>query len=417
MDVSKQKQITYNTVGNMVTLFCQWLILMIIPKITDFSEAGVFAVALSICSILNIFATFSLNQYQVSDQYVRYSENDHRVARLITVALSFVMCLFVVLFFDYTLKQNMVIVLYMVYRNLLHYAWLHAATLQIRERFDYVGKCMILEGIVSFVSFIIPYYITNDLVLSVAVMAVLGGGIFLLSMAYLYRKTEGHRYPRHRADRSTVSSLIKVGVPLLLSAASPIIITALPKLILQMTDGDDIVGIFSTLSTPTIVIPTIITGVFTPFIVYFSNLSRKGNMPLIRRQYLKMTGLVLLLGAVCYVMSRFTAGSLFETVYGDEIAPYVRFFDILIVGIIFYSIGMWGTTVLITKDQGMAAAIAAAVSLAISFMIFFVAIPSSGMGGAAYGLIGAYGIFGLLISLCVLFLPLSDATMMEKMTV
>ena len=413
MEASKQKQITYNTAGSIVTLFCQWVILMIIPKITDFSEAGVFAVALSICSILNIVATFSLNQYQISDQYAKYAENDYRVTRLATISLSFFLCLFVVLFFNYTLEQNLVIITYMVYRNFLHYAYLYTATLQIRDRLDHVGKCMVAEGVISLVSFTAMYYATNDLVLSVAVMAVIGGGVFLITVARGYRKEVGRGYPWHDAGRSAVSSLVKIGTPLLLSVIAPIVITALPKLMLQMTDGDEITGIFSTLTAPTIVVPTIIISIFAPFIVYFSNLSREGNMSRLRTQYSKMAGLTLLFGAICYILSRFFAGAVFELMYGHEIAPYVDYFNIMVIGITFYSIGMWGITVLITKEQGRAAAIASAISLAIAFVIFLIAIPEHGISGATYGLMAAYGIFGVIVSLFVLLLPLTKVTQMR----
>ncbi|MCL2143084.1 MAG: oligosaccharide flippase family protein [Methanomassiliicoccaceae archaeon] len=409
MAMGVSKQITYNTAGSVVTLFCQWMIMMIIPKITVFSEAGVFAVALSICSILNIFATFQLNQYQISDQYVRYTENDYRAARLTTIALSFALCLFVVLFFNYTMEQNLVIIMYMVYRNLLHYAYLYTATLQIHERLDHVGKCMMLEGIVSFASFTVSYYLTNDLVSSVAIMAVLGGGVFLLTTARGYHKTMGRGYPWHAAERSTTSSLIKMGAPFLLSVVAPIVITALPKIMLQAVEGDEIVGIFGTLSAPTIVVPTLIMGIFAPFIVYFSNISRKGDISLLRKQYSKMVVLTLMFGVLCFVLSYVAAGYLFEAVYGDDIVPYVGYFNVMIIGITFYSIGMWGITVLITKNQGRAAAIASALSLAAALVIFIVAIPGYGISGATYGLMAAYGIFGLLISLFVLFLPLGRA--------
>ena len=406
MEASKHKQITYNTAGNIVSLFFQWMILMIVPRMTDFSEAGIFTVAISICSVLSIFATFSLNQYQISDQYRNYAENDYRATRLWTIALSFALCLAVVLLFDYTLKQNLVILLYLIYRNLLNYAYLHTATLQMRERLDYVGKCLMLEGGVSFVSFIIPYHLTGDLVLSVAIMAVLGGLTFLLTVAHGYRKTVGRRYPWHGSDRSATFSLIKVGVPLLLSVVAPIVITALPRIMLQATDGDAIVGVFGTLAAPTIVVPTLILGIFTPFIVYFSNVSRKGDISLLKKQYSKTIALTLLFGAVCFLLSRLIAGPVFEWFYGPDIAPYVRYFDILIVGIIFYSIGIWGITVLITKEQGMAAAAASLVALVISFVIFSILIPVYGISGATYGLMTSYGIFGLFVSLCVLFLPL-----------
>jgi len=403
------KQVTYNTAGNIVTLFCQWMILMIVPKITDFAEAGVFAVALSICSIMNIFATFSLNQYQISDQYARYSENEYRAARLVTIFISFVLCLPVVLFFNYSLEQNLIIILYMVYRNLIHYAFLYTATLQIRERLDYAGKCMILEGITSFISFTAVYYFTHDLILSVGTMAVLGGGIFLLSVAHGYRKVVGRRYPWHRADPKVTRSLVKFGAPLLFSVVAPIVIVALPKIILQAVEGDEIVGIFSTLSAPTIVVPTLVISIFAPFIIYFSNISRKGEMSTLRKQYSKTVLVILLFGGLCYVLSNIAAGYLFELAYGDEIASYVGYFNILVVGITFYSIGMCGVTVLITKEQGRAAAISSALALAVSLVIFVIAIPAYGIGGATYGLMAAYGVFGLFVSLCVLFLPLSKA--------
>ena len=88
--MSYSKQITYNTFGTVVTLFCQWLIIMFIPKITDFAEAGIFAVAISVCSILNHIATFSLKEFQISDQNTRYTDADYKSVRLITIALSFI---------------------------------------------------------------------------------------------------------------------------------------------------------------------------------------------------------------------------------------------------------------------------------------------------------------------------------------
>jgi len=407
MGVSKQKQITYNTAGNIATLFCQWMIMMIIPMMTNFAEAGVFAIALSICSVMNIVATFNLNQYQISDQYTKYTENDFRAVRLITIALSFVLCLVAALFLSYDLKQSLVIVLYMVYRNLIHYTFLYTATLQIRERLDYVGKCMMLEGVVSFVSFTVSYYFTSDLVLSVAVMALLGGGMFLLAVAYGYRKVVGRGYPWQSADRKVTSSLLKIGTPLLISIAAPIAIMALPRLVLQAVDGDKIVGIFSTLATPTIVIPTLVIGIFAPFIVYFSNISRRGDMVLLRKQYLKMAVLTLLLGAAGYIVSVFAAGPLFEMIYGDDIAPYTQYFKFIIIAITFYSVGAWGITVLITKEQGKAAAVASAASLAAAVAIFLYAVPRYHMDGATYGLVAAFGIFGIIVSLFVLFIPLS----------
>lgn len=404
------KHITYNTLGSLVSLFCQWLIMMLIPRMTDFSDAGIFAIALSICSILNIFATLSLNQYQIADQYVKFSENDYRTSRIITIVFSFALCIPVALFMGYSAEQNLVIVMYLIYRNILHFAYLYTATLQIRDHLDYAGKCTALEGIVSLITFLITFNYTSDLVISVALMAVIGGGFFLFTVITGYRRYVGETKSVNKSDPKVIKSMIWLGIPLLFSGVAPIIITALPKIMLQMYWGDALVGIFSTLSAPTIVVPTLIMGVFTPFIVYFSNVSRSGKMRALRKSYGKMVAAVLLFGALGLLISMLFGEYFFVLLYGDEIIPYVHYFNILIIGIILYSLGMCGITVMITKEQGRAAAILSIISLVVSVVLFAFTIPYSGMDGASYGLLLAYGMFGLLISLGVLLIPLKYKT-------
>lgn len=402
------RQITYNTIGTTVTLAFQWLIMMLIPKVTDFSDAGIFAIALSICSIFNIVATFFINQYQIADQYQKYSENDYFLCRVFTIVLSFAFCAVTIVVLGYSVKQGLAILAYMLYRNFLHFAYLHTATLQIEERLDFAGKCMILEGVVSFVSFMAAYILTKDLVIATFVMAILGGGAFLLSVDWGYRKTVGRGYPMKFKNWKVLRPMMALGAPLLISGIAPNIITALPKLTLQMFWGDEIVGIFSTLTAPTIVIPTLVAGVFAPFIVYFSNLAKSGDMTTIRRKYLKVVLLTLGFGAVSLVASLLLAEPVFKLLYGEYIVPYVWYFNILVIGITLYSVGMCGITTLITKDQGKEAAISTLIGLIAAFVIFLVTIPKYGFDAATFGLVGAYGIFGLVISLFVLFSPLKN---------
>ena len=185
------KEITFNTIGNVVTLFFQWLIIMLIPKITDFAEAGVFSVAISVCTIMNHFATFSLREFQISDQNSRFRDDDYRVVRLVTIAISFIGIVPFSLIFGYGTEQTLIIFAYMLYRNLIHYAYVYSAPLQIAGHLDYVGKCMAVEGVFSFVSFMAVYIASEDLLLAVFLMAAIGGGYFLASQAAGYRRNVG----------------------------------------------------------------------------------------------------------------------------------------------------------------------------------------------------------------------------------
>jgi len=402
------KQMSSYTIGNIVTLFFQWLIIMLIPRITDFTEAGIFAVAISVSSIMNQISLFTLNQYQVADGYEKFSESDYALTRLVTIAISFVCIIPVSILFNYDLNQNLIIVSYTIYRSLINYAFLHVSSLQLKNRLDYVGKSMIIEGFLSFFTFMITYVFTTNLLLSTILMAMVGGGCFVVFMSNGYKSLYGHRYPIELRRINHIKKLIAIGTPLLISTLCPVIITALPKLILENSWGDEIVGIFSTLTAPTIAVPTVLTSMFTPLIVYFSTLSKSGDMGTLRKKYGRTVLLFIGLCILGYVISVLFAGYVFEFLYGPEILPYMNYFNILVVGIFMYSVGMCSITVLITKDQGRYAGICSVISLFISVILFVIVIPEYGMDGAAWGLMAAYGIFGALMTACVFLIPLEN---------
>lgn len=398
------KQVTYNTVGSITTLFCQWLIIMIIPKITDFSEAGIFSVAISVTSILNLLATLSLKEFQVSDQNIRFSDSDYKHVRAITIALSFIGIIPFVILFDYGLTECTAIISYLIYRSLLHYGYIYSASLQVHGHLDVVGKHTAIEGVFSFTSFTAAYLLSHNLLLSILVMAAIGGGSFLiLEYRYYIEHVEKTNRP---FNREKTRQLLLIGIPLFLSILAPALTTALPKLFVQYEWGDAMAGIFNTLAAPTVIIPTLAIAIFAAFIPYFSQLARSGDMATIRRKYLLITCALLLFGLLCTMASFVLQTTVFVALYGDEMEVASEFFAYLVAGITFYSVGITGTTVLITKDQGKLAAPLASVSLVVSIISCMVLIPSMGIEGAAYSMFLAYLTFGLLISLCVYYAPL-----------
>ncbi|MGI6009113.1 MAG: lipopolysaccharide biosynthesis protein [Methanomethylophilus sp.] len=407
MRTGRSKEITYNTIGNVVTLFFQWLIIMLIPKITDFAAAGVFSVAISVCSIMNHFATFSLREFQVSDQNTRFQDDDYRVVRLITISISFIGIIPFSLIFGYDTEQTLIIFAYMLYRNFIHYAYVYSAPLQIAGHLDYVGKCMAVEGVFSFTSFMAVYIASENLLLAVFLMAVIGGGYFLASQAIGYTKSVGKSARIRNVDWAKAKELFGVGLPLLLAILAPTIITALPKLIIQYDEGDALAGIFSTLSTPTIIVPTLAISVFAPFIVPFTNIARSGDMKALRKQFTKVVVLIAGFGLVCVVLSLLLQDWAFGTFYGEEMEPYSKYFALLMVGITAYTVGTIGTTVLITKSQGTYAAAASFAALLISIPLFLVMIPGSAVEGASLALVASYFAFGILVALCVYLVPVS----------
>ena len=404
---SYSHQAVYNTIGTTVTLFSQWLIMMLIPSINNFSEAGIFAISISVCSILNHVATFSLKEYQISDQNSKFSDSEYAYTRLITIAISFVGILPISILFGYDLEEVSAIIAYMIYRNLLHFAYVYSASLQVAGRLDYVGKCMTAEGIVSFITFIFTYVGTDNLVLSIFVMAVFGGGLFCLTQSLGYKNIVKKQIQITCIDKKKIKRLLKIGFPLFLAIISPTITTALPKLFLQAIENNEIAGIFSTLSTPTIIIPTLVISVFSPLIVYFSDMIKRGDVAKFKRKYLQINLAIILFGVLCVGLSILVQGWVFNLLYGDEISEYVNLFAILVLGITFYSVGTCGSVVLIIKNQGRISAIASLISLIVGLVLCIMLIPGGSIEGATCALVCAYATYGGLVAIFSYFYPIT----------
>lgn len=407
--MSKTKEVVYNTFGNIVSLFCQWLIILLIPKISNFEDAGVFTVAVSVASILYFIASLALRDHQVSDQNGRFSPRDYSVLRVFTVAVSFLCIIPIQLLFCYSYNQLLVIVGYVAYRNILNFAYLYAASLQIESRLDYVGKYTAIEGVISFTSFLSVYVFTNDLAISVFLMAIVGGGSYLILLRRGYIEYVNPEIRNKPLTRSHLKILVLIGIPLMFASLVPTVINALPKLLLQNMYGDATAGIYGTLSAPIIVIPTLIAALFSPFITYFSNIVRSEDFSAFKRNYIRCNVYILLFGAGLVILSVFVERPAFQLLYGHSVDEYVDYFAYLVAAIVFYSVGMVSAIALVTKNQWKYSAEACLAALVFSIIINLLMIESSGFEGATYALVISYLFYAILNVLVTYYVPLTSS--------
>lgn len=406
--MSKTKEVVYNTFGNIISLFCQWLIIILIPKISNFEDAGVFTVAVSVASILYFIASLALRDHQVSDQNRSFSPNDYLILRLLTITVSFLCIIPIQLLFRYTLYQLLVIMGYVAYRNLLNFAYLYAASLQIDSRLDYVGKYTALEGIISFLSFLVIYVALGDLATSVFFMAIIGGGSYLILLRRGYLKYVDPEIRTRPLTKSHLKILVVIGIPLMFASMVPTVINALPKLLLQNMYGDAMAGMYGTLSAPIIVIPTVIAALFSPFITHFSNIVRSENFCEFKRNYIRCNVYILLFGAGMVILSVFLERPAFQLLYGHSMDGFVDYFAYLVTAIVFYSIGLVSSVVLVTKNQWKYSAKACLFALIFSVIINVLMIRGSGFEGATYALVISYLIYAALNVIITYFVPLTS---------
>ena len=75
---SVEENILWNTIGNIIYLGCQWLLSVVVVRISgSYADAGILTLAISITNIFTTLAAFSVRNYQVSDVGGKYQQSDY----------------------------------------------------------------------------------------------------------------------------------------------------------------------------------------------------------------------------------------------------------------------------------------------------------------------------------------------------
>ena len=86
--VSIQKSIIWNSAGSMVYLITQWLISVLVVRLSGVETAGVLTLAMSVNNVFYSIAMQGIRNYQVSDMKEKYTSGIYVSSRLIICILS-----------------------------------------------------------------------------------------------------------------------------------------------------------------------------------------------------------------------------------------------------------------------------------------------------------------------------------------
>ena len=351
-----QQNMLFNTVGSLIYYVCQWLISVIIVRVSGFGDAGLLSLAMSATAAPAIVGLFNVRSYQVSDMDGQYTDREYMRSRVYTNVLSVVACLLVVLYYGYSLDKAIIIMSFMGFKVVEGMADVYYGIDQKNERMDYAGISLTIRGIGSMVVFFAAFiivgnvslimmsdtqpisdtmFVTVRLLISIVVMS-----LFSLAVVLFYDRRKVKRYveetPIDKAVmRKQVKSLLITCFPLAVVAFLNNMSLTIPKLYLEQFFGEKVMGIYSSVASPTIVIQLAATTLFAPLIppltVEFNNGNKKNFLSGLKK-------FALLIGAItiaALIGSKLLAHWGLVLLFGTDIEPYVYLFiPVIIVSIL-----------------------------------------------------------------------------------
>lgn len=393
--MSLRKQTAVNSIGSIVLLGCQWLISIFLVRFSGFEDAGVFALAMSISNVFATFVNFGIRSYQVTDIGYRYSPNQYIAARLPLSALTSLACVLYLRIDSYSARNAAAILLYLSYNITFYISDILMGNLQREGYLELNGYSNSIRGVICLILFCFTQLVTGRLLASMGAMS-LGSLLVLLCFDIpVYRRNCIKR--GLLPENALASSLSIYGTCffILISTIIPIVITAIPRRVIQRVLGDAMLGVFSSVYTPVVIMNTLIPAIILAIVPGMTRLWREGERQKLTEVVHKCYAMVFSITLMAYALSVLAGKGFLRIAYGAEITPYAPLLQMAVIATGLNCACVSGSYILIAMERRWQMALFSFVSLTVMlFSRYFVC--KYELYGAAYVLIMAYGAQALL---------------------
>ncbi len=387
--LSLKQNILWNSVGSLVYLGCQWLMTILVVRLSNgFDDAGILSLAMSISNLFTPFAIYRMRAFQVSDTNQQYSTGEYLGFRIITIIIAFAGCM-IYASITCQLYSLASIALFLVYKSVEAYIdVLHGADQQVM-RMDIVGKSFAIRGVLTIVSFSIVLHFTQNLEL--ALLAI----IFTTApVGFLYdgKRTRVFSSLKPHIQRSKALHLLFNCMPAVLASIACSAALTIPRQYLALDAGDAALGIYASVAAPVAIVQMGGSYIYSPLLgrlaEFYNTGKREGFVALLNKTII---GVLAVSGICSLALSLFGEWGL-GLLYGNSITEYAYLLQPMLLCAI-ATVLLWFLNDLLLAIRkfwstfiGNVLALIVAIPLTILFVNLFNMNGVSFTGIAAYGL-------------------------------
>lgn len=376
--LSIQKNLAWNSVGNLVYLFSQWLLTYIVTNTLGFESAGIYSLSVSVSSSFYMVASYTMRNFQVSDVTHVYADETYVRSRYLTSLLSIVMCLGFAVVSAYPTNTILCIVFYMFFKASEAISDVYQGVMQVRLRMDYIGKSFILKGIIELLLFYAALLFFRSITTAVGVL-------FLSSYALvlLYDRPHAQSFytPQVNGLRA-IASLLKECLPSAVYGLFFMAAGQLPRIFLEGQLGTEALGFYSSIAMPVLIIQVSASFIFSPLATPLAESLERGNIRRFKKIIVQVFIVIALLALVGVVGFSLLGTWFYTLLFGEKIVPYTFLAVPLTICSVLVALSWFLTTVLTVMRELKVLLVLGGVTLAIvaigttPFLITF------GMNGA-----------------------------------
>ncbi|HED14500.1 MAG TPA: lipopolysaccharide biosynthesis protein [Gammaproteobacteria bacterium] len=197
--------------GRLVYAMCQWLILVVVAKLSSPEVLGEFTLALAVTAPIVIFSQLNTRAFVATDAMSEYTFSDYLVLRIITTMLAVLVILFasIAINLPYAAKATLLgVALFKAFESIsdIYYGWF-----QKQEKMKAIGLSAILHGVLSLSTVVVFMMVDGQISAAVYVIAALW---FMTLIFYDARKQPETSLPISSYSFNRMWQLTKICLPL-----------------------------------------------------------------------------------------------------------------------------------------------------------------------------------------------------------
>lgn len=344
---SLKKNIGVSFIGNIVYALSQWLLLVILAKLSGEEILGVYALALAVVSPVFALANMNLRALQATDAektvhfdcYGRFRRLSSLIAILICSAIA------VIIYRD-KLDISLSIICLSFYKYFESQSDLVHGFLQKRERMDLIANSIMARGFSNVLVMATTYYFTHELTYALAVTIIKSWAIYY----FIDRRNYRRLYQDQPCDYKTVSELFRVAWPLGIVIFANTLNLNIPRYFIALYYGESLVGIFAAISYFIVAGSTLVNAIGQSAVPRLAKQGLK-NLPAFQTLSRQVFLLITLVGMVGVLIAQYLGDWILRLAYTNTISEYhVLFVQIMWAGVAVYSSTAIGCSLTALRD-------------------------------------------------------------------
>lgn len=399
--LSLKANMLWNSFGSLVNLGSQWLITVLIVRMgSGYEAAGIFSLAMSVYNIFAPIAQYRMYTYQVTDVTNENSTGEYLSFRYITNGIALALCM-VYACITCEARTLPAILLFSVYKSVCLVLDVFHACDQRYHRMDYIGQSLALQGIGSLASFLIAFWLTGSLELSMISMTAV---VALVGVVFDWPRVSSFERIQIGISSQKVRRLAIRCLPIVLASIAAAAAPSIPRQYLSAAYGDEVLGIYAAAAAPVALIQTGASYIYNPLLGYFSERYAECDRAGFFNLLFKATLGIFLLGLICSGFVIVAGEPVLVLFYGTKMSGFGYLLLPLVVLALITGYMWFINDLLMSIRNFRGAFLGNAIALIVSLMCLPL-INGFGMDGVTYVCLASC-VFGIVIMMVVLCIQL-----------